>query len=163
MNCACEWDGSKVVSFCGAHNDWMRRYGYWNADELLRAIHRNYRALAEARGDEWDRLCDERADLMVKVAAHFANVRAASTAGATLGQRISAGGVMDLVNTNRLRVSVRTARPAYGERAWDWTHGSYRSSDHGKPRRETTWYAHIGGLVVNVKWRPDGKRGAVQT
>lgn len=70
---------------------------------------------------------------------------------------------MDLINTNRLRVSLRTARSAFGESVFDWRMGSYRSSDHGKPRKETTWYAHVGGIVANVKWRPDGKRGAVNS
>ena len=48
-----------------------------DADELLRAILRNYAALAESTGDEWDRLCDERVDLMLKVSAYFANKRTA--------------------------------------------------------------------------------------
>lgn len=68
---------------------------------------------------------------------------------------------MDIINSNRLRVSVRTFRRGYGERFSDWQFGAYRSSDHGKPRQERNFSAHVLGMVTHVKWRPDGKRAAV--
>ncbi len=64
---------------------------------------------------------------------------------------------MDIVNTNRLRITVRTVRRNYGERIRDLQFGSWFSSDHGKPRRERTWYASALGVVAFLKWRPDGK------
>lgn len=65
---------------------------------------------------------------------------------------------MDLVNTNSLRVSVRRYRPQYAERFTDFRWGKWKSRGHGKPRAETTWWADVLGIVVHVKWRPDGKR-----
>lgn len=65
---------------------------------------------------------------------------------------------MDIINSNRLRVSVRRFRDVYGERFSNFSYGSYRSSDHGKPRMETNYFAHVLGIVANVKYRPDGKR-----
>lgn len=65
---------------------------------------------------------------------------------------------MDLINTNRLRVSVRAFRNGYGERFLDFAAGSYRSSDHCKPRLERNYYAHALGVIAHVKYRPDGKR-----
>lgn len=64
---------------------------------------------------------------------------------------------MDLINTNRLRVSLRTFRRGYGERFGDFHRGMYRSSDHGKPRPERNYVMHAIGLVGHIKWRPDGK------
>lgn len=64
---------------------------------------------------------------------------------------------MDLCNTNRLRVSVRLYSRDFAERFADAHCGSYKSGDHGMPRLETNWYAQILGVVVHVKWRPDGK------
>ena len=64
---------------------------------------------------------------------------------------------MDIINTNRLRVSLRLANRNYGERAWDWNYGTYLSRDHVKERPERTYYAHLGGIVAHVKVRPQGK------
>lgn len=68
---------------------------------------------------------------------------------------------MDIINSNRLRVSARTFRPGYGERFNAAHHGTYWSADHDKRRREWNYFAQACGIVVNVKWRPDGKRPAV--
>jgi hypothetical protein len=65
---------------------------------------------------------------------------------------------MDIINTNRLRVSVRLFRKAYGEYFSALSLGSYRSSDHSMPRLETTYFARALGIVADVKWRPDGKK-----
>lgn len=67
---------------------------------------------------------------------------------------------MDIVNTNRLRVSVRPYRREYAERFTDVRFGAYNTADHGMPRRERNWYATLLGIVAHVKWRPDGKRAA---
>lgn len=63
----------------------------------------------------------------------------------------------DIINTNRLRFTVRRFSPGYSERFSDFSCGTYRSGDHGKPRKETNMYLHAFGIVANVKWRPDGK------
>lgn len=68
---------------------------------------------------------------------------------------------MELINTNRLRVSLRLFRRGYGERLRDVSYGAYRSSDHDKPRAERNYYAHGLGMVVRLKWRPDGKSTAL--
>jgi hypothetical protein len=68
---------------------------------------------------------------------------------------------VDIINSNRLRVSLRFFRPGYAERFWDFGYGSWHSSDHGKPRLETTIHAKALGIVADVKWRPDGKYPAV--
>ena len=65
---------------------------------------------------------------------------------------------MNIINTNRLRISVRTCRRGYGEHFLDLSYGSYRSRDHGKPRRERNYFAHAIGIVAELKFRPDGKR-----
>lgn len=65
---------------------------------------------------------------------------------------------MNIVNSNRLRVSIRFVRRGYGERFCDMSFGTYRSADHGKPRPERNFYAHAVGIVADMKWRPDGKR-----
>lgn len=64
---------------------------------------------------------------------------------------------MELVNTDRLRVSVRFYRPESAERLSDFHAGSYRSADHGMPRPERNLYLHAFGIVAQMKWRPDGK------
>lgn len=64
---------------------------------------------------------------------------------------------MDVINTNRLRISIRRFRRKYGEYFSAFSFGSYRSSDHGKPRFETNYFARFLGLVAELKWRPDGK------
>ena len=65
---------------------------------------------------------------------------------------------MTIINTNRLRLSVRTFRRDYGEWFRDFTLGRYISADHGKLRRETNLYLTAFGIVAHLKWRPDGKR-----
>lgn len=64
---------------------------------------------------------------------------------------------MDLINTNRLHITVRRFgrkdKPAIPAR------GSFRSRDHGGQRPETTWYFVRPLWQVSVKWRPDGKYG----
>lgn len=67
---------------------------------------------------------------------------------------------MELVSTNRLRVSLRRYRPEFSERLSDFSAGTYKSGDHGMPRPETNLYLHALGIVAHVKWRPDGKRCA---
>lgn len=67
---------------------------------------------------------------------------------------------MDIINTNHLRVSVRTFRRGYGERFFDIHCGAYRSSDHGKSRPERNIYLRAAGIVAELKFRPDGKRAA---
>lgn len=64
---------------------------------------------------------------------------------------------MDIINTNRIRVSVRRYRRGYGERVRDFSYGTYNSSDHGKPCMETNFFLHVWGIVANMKYRPDGK------
>lgn len=64
---------------------------------------------------------------------------------------------MDLVNTNRLRLSARTFRRGYAERPHLFRVTSWKSSDHDKPRQETTVVLETLGLVLSAKWRPDGK------
>lgn len=61
---------------------------------------------------------------------------------------------MNLVSTNRLRVTVNDARRFGVEPGF----GRYYSGDHGQPRRETNWDLCIGRFWLHVKWRPDGKR-----
>jgi hypothetical protein len=64
---------------------------------------------------------------------------------------------MELINTNRLRLSARTFRRGYAEsfRWWRWT--TYHSSDHDKPRLENNCVLETCGLVLSAKWRPDGR------
>jgi len=65
---------------------------------------------------------------------------------------------VEIVNTNRLRVSVINLR-----RHWDaswFLCGKYFSNDHGMRRRESNWYLALFGRQVSVKWRPDGKESA---
>lgn len=64
---------------------------------------------------------------------------------------------MDIINTNHLRISVRTFRRNYGERFTDVEYGMYRSKDHGKLRPERNYYVHAAGIVAELKIRPDGK------
>lgn len=70
---------------------------------------------------------------------------------------------MNLVDTRRLRVTVRRFNPGYGERFQLWSFGTYRSSDHGKPRQETNVSGAVVGMQWHVKWRPDGKSTALRT
>lgn len=60
---------------------------------------------------------------------------------------------MELVNTNRLRLSLeRTDSVSYLH--------SFKSHDHeGARRPETTISATLCGVCVRIKWRPDGKYG----
>ena len=63
---------------------------------------------------------------------------------------------MELLNTNRLRISATNLR-----KHWDapWFIAQhYLSGDHGKVRPERNFSLHIFGRGVFVKWRPDGKR-----
>lgn len=53
-----------------------------DAEELLRAIWRNWHAIADATDREWDRLCDEQSDLMRKAGEYFAAKRNADTTAA---------------------------------------------------------------------------------
>lgn len=66
---------------------------------------------------------------------------------------------MDILNTRRLRVSVRLFNPGYGERFRWWRLGTYTSRDHGRPRQETNVYGAILGVQWEVKWRPAGRTG----
>lgn len=62
---------------------------------------------------------------------------------------------MDLINTNHLRVSViRWRRDMHG---WLFNLNVWESSDHGKPRKETTWYVCLWPIATDIKYRPDGK------
>jgi hypothetical protein len=64
---------------------------------------------------------------------------------------------MNLVNTNRLRITLNDARrhsPAPG-------FCYFRSNDHDRsrddPRLEQNWSLAIGRVWLFVKWRPNGK------
>jgi hypothetical protein len=61
---------------------------------------------------------------------------------------------MNLINSNRLRVTVR--RDVLGHRL---SCGKYMSGDHAKPRLETNVILSGFGVTVHIKWRPDGKYG----
>ena len=62
---------------------------------------------------------------------------------------------MELVNTNRLRVSVGNQRKHWDAPWWLFQH--YRSGDHGKARHEHNFTLGLFGRCIYVKWRPDGK------
>jgi len=64
---------------------------------------------------------------------------------------------MDIINTNRLRVSIRLFQRGFGERFLDLRWGGYKSGDHLKPRLESNYHAQALGVVAHMKWRPDGK------
>lgn len=66
---------------------------------------------------------------------------------------------MDLINTNRLRLSVHRRVPERAEEFHLFRFTSWKSCDHGMPRLETTGTVETLGLVIRAKWRPDG-RGA---
>lgn len=68
---------------------------------------------------------------------------------------------MNLVNTTRLRVTVRRFNPGYGERFHLWSLDTYRSSDHGRSRPETNVSGAVIGVQWHVKWRPDGRTGTL--
>ncbi len=63
---------------------------------------------------------------------------------------------MELVNTNRLRISWVNLRQHWDAPAFLWQH--YKSGDHGKLRLEHNFALHLFGRGFFVKWRPDGKR-----
>ncbi len=67
---------------------------------------------------------------------------------------------MDIVNTNRLRVSWMNLRDYWPAPAFICHH--YRSGDHGKPRLEHNFALHLFGRGLQVKWRPDGKRASAE-
>jgi hypothetical protein len=67
--------------------------------------------------------------------------------------------VTDIINTRRLRVSVRLFNRGYGEQFQWWHFGIYKSRDHGRPRQETTLHGALMGVQWDVKWRPDGRTG----
>ena len=62
---------------------------------------------------------------------------------------------MDLINTNRLRVSLVNQRK-YWNAPW-WLAQHYRSGDHGKVRLEHNFTIGLFGRCIHLKWRPDGK------
>lgn len=66
---------------------------------------------------------------------------------------------MDIINTRRLRVSVRLFNLGYGERFRVWSLVTYKSRDHGRPRQETNVHGTVLGVRWEVKWRPDGRTG----
>lgn len=66
---------------------------------------------------------------------------------------------MDIINTRRLRVTVRRFNRAYGESFRWWIVGYYKSRDHGRPRQESNYHGALAGVLWNVKWRPDGRTG----
>lgn len=66
---------------------------------------------------------------------------------------------MDIINTRRLRVSVRMFNPGYAERFRVWSFCSYKSRDHGRPRQETNLSGALLGVQWHFKWRPDGRTG----
>jgi hypothetical protein len=59
---------------------------------------------------------------------------------------------MNLLNTNRLRVTVSDARKFHLATGL----GRYYSDDHGLGR-EANWDFVIGRFWLHVKWRPNGK------
>lgn len=60
---------------------------------------------------------------------------------------------MELVNTNRLRVSVYRDVFSRGRPRC----GAYKSLDHGGTRLERNVFVSAYGLTALMKWRPDGK------
>lgn len=62
---------------------------------------------------------------------------------------------MDILNTNRLRISFVNQR-RYWPTPW-FIAQHYRSGDHGKPRYEHNFDLLLFGRGLHVKWRPDGK------
>lgn len=64
---------------------------------------------------------------------------------------------MDLINTNRLRLSVSRRVPERGEEFHLFRFTSWKSRDHGMPRQETTATVESFGIVIRAKWRPDGR------
>ena len=66
---------------------------------------------------------------------------------------------MELLNTNRLRVSFTNLRKHY-DAPW-FVAQHYRSGDHGMYRQEHNFSLHIFGRGFHVKVRPDGKRSAL--
>lgn len=67
---------------------------------------------------------------------------------------------MDLINTNRLRLSIHRRVPERCEDFHWFRFTSWKSRDHGMPRPETTGTVETIGLVIRVKWRPDGRARA---
>ena len=62
---------------------------------------------------------------------------------------------MNLINTNRLRVSVMRTPQVF--RLPNWGYGSYWSADHDKPRKEWNCYVLMAGFWASLKFRPDGR------
>lgn len=65
----------------------------------------------------------------------------------------------DLINANRLRVSLFDARrvAGYSTRSRGVSIHRYRSRDHGRSP-ETNFVLDVFDWHFCVKWRPDGKR-----
>ena len=60
---------------------------------------------------------------------------------------------MDLVNTNKLRLSLYKLPM---EMQPSWTYGTYHSDDHGRGI-ETNLFVHFGSRSFHLKYRPHGK------
>ena len=60
---------------------------------------------------------------------------------------------MELISTNKLRVTVSDARKYHVAPGF----GRYYSNDHDRGR-ETNWDLALGRFWLHVKWRPNGKR-----
>lgn len=71
---------------------------------------------------------------------------------------------MDVINNNRLRVSLFDAKrvAGYTRRSCCVRFHKYRSRDHGIPRPETSYVIEAFDWQFMVKWRPDGKRATAQ-
>lgn len=64
------------------------------------------------------------------------------------------------MNTNHLRIGLRTFNRGYSERFHLFRITTYMSSDHDKPRQESNYVIECLGLILSIKWRPDGKAAA---
>ena len=62
---------------------------------------------------------------------------------------------MEIINSNRLRISITNLRKHWDAPSFLCQH--YRSRDHGKWKDEHTFGLHLFGRGVFVKWRPCGK------
>jgi len=68
----------------------------------------------------------------------------------------------DLINTNRLRVSLFDVKRVLGypRRSRQIQLQRYHSRDHGQRRLETNIILSVCDWHLGIKWRPDGKRRA---
>jgi hypothetical protein len=65
----------------------------------------------------------------------------------------------DVLNTNRLRISISDAKRVAGylRRSRRVSFRRYLSSDHAQARKETNLVLDVFDWHFHIKWRPDGK------